>query len=262
MTDTPAASPHPTRRAEFWAGARATLPLIVGAIPFGIIFGAVAIPPAGKLSPLATAAMSAFVFAGSSQFIAAGLVAAETGVWVIILTTFVVNLRHALYSATLAPHMKHLSQRWLLPLGFWLTDETFVVAVQRYHQRDGAPYKHWYTLGSSLFMYLNWQACTWVGILAGSQIEDAERWGLDFAMVVTFIGMVVPMVTSRPVALAVGVAGVTALLAEPLPHRLGLMLAAVLGVLAGTLAERRWPGEPAPVTPQTQTDAAAEDSDA
>ncbi len=240
-TETPAASPHPTRRAEFWAGARATIPLIIGAIPFGIIFGAVAIAPAGKLSPLATAAMSAFVFAGSSQFIAAGLVAAETGVWVIILTTFVVNLRHALYSATLAPHMKHLSQRWLLPLGFWLTDETFVVAAQRYHQRDGAPFKHWYILGSAVFMYANWQLCTWLGILVGQQIEDLARWGLDFAMIVTFIGMAVPMVKNRPTLLAVLVAGATAVIAYPLPNRLGLMLAAVLGVAAGALAERSWP---------------------
>lgn len=216
----------------------------IGAIPFGIAFGAVAIAPAGKLSPLAAGAMSAFVFAGSSQFIAAGLVTSGAGLLVIILTTFVVNLRHALYSATLAPHMKHLPRRWLLPLGFWLTDESFVVSAHRYHQRDDAPHKHWFVFGASLFMYLNWQACTWIGILAGSQIEDPGRWGLDYAMSVTFLGIVVPMVTSRPVALAVAVAGVTAVLAHSLPYNMGLMLAALLGVTAGVLAERRWPEKP------------------
>lgn len=249
LTASPPASPAPTRRAEFLAGVRATIPLVVGAIPFGIIFGAVAIAPAGKLSPLAAGAMSAFVFAGSSQFIAAGLVASGTGLLVLILTTFIINLRHGLYSATLAPYMKHLPRRWLLPLGFWLTDETFVVAVRRYYERDDAPHKHWFMLGSSLFMYLNWQACTWVGILAGSQIEDASRWGLDYAMSVTFLGMVVPMVTSRPVALAVGVAATTAVLAGPLPYNLGLMLAALLGVAAGVLAERRWPEKSSPPAP-------------
>src|SRR5512135_2810064 len=110
--------------AEFLAGAKATFPLIVGAIPFGIIFGALA--AASGLSFAATAAMSAFVFAGSAQFIAVGLVAAGTGWPFIVLTTFVVNLRHMLYSATLAPHVKRLPQRWKIPLAFWLTDETFV----------------------------------------------------------------------------------------------------------------------------------------
>jgi len=103
-----------TRTAEFWGGVRATIPLVIGAIPFGIIFGALAVN--SGLSAGATAAMSAFVFAGSSQFIAAGLFGGGAGVLIIILTTFVVNLRHSLYSVTLAPHMKHLPQRWLAPL--------------------------------------------------------------------------------------------------------------------------------------------------
>ena len=88
-----------SRQSEFWAGLRATLPLVLGAIPFGIIFGAVAV--SSGLSPLTAQAMSVFVFAGASQFIAAGLFASGAGLFVIILTTFVVNLRHSLYSITL-----------------------------------------------------------------------------------------------------------------------------------------------------------------
>ncbi len=126
-----------TRRSEFWDGVRATFPLVVGAIPFGIIFGALAVN--SGLSVGATAAMSAFVFAGSAQFVATGLVAGGAGILVIILTTFVVNLRHSLYSATLAPHVKHLPQRWLVPLGFWLTDETFLVVAERFRRTDQSP---------------------------------------------------------------------------------------------------------------------------
>jgi 4-azaleucine resistance transporter AzlC len=228
-----------SRRAEFWAGVKATFPLVVGAIPFGIIFGALAVT--SGLSPGATQAMSAFVFAGSSQFIAAGLVASGTGSLVIILTTFVVNLRHMLYAATLAPRVKELPRRWLLPLGFWLTDETFVVTAHRYDQPDDSPNKHWFFLGSEIFMYTNWQLCTFIGLKAGEAIDNAASWGLDFAMVVTFIGMLVPTVKNRPAAASVLVAGLTALLANPLPHKLGLILAAILGILAGVLAEQRWP---------------------
>lgn len=221
--------------AEFLAGARDTFPLIVGAIPFGIIFGTLA---AGSgLSLAATVSMSAFVFAGSAQFIAAGLVAAGTGWPFIVLTTFVVNLRHALYSATLAPYIKPLPRRWQIPLAFWLTDETFAVAVKRYHQADSSPYRHWYYLGSALFMYLNWQLCTWVGVTVGQLIPNVAAWGLDFAMPVTFIGMVTPYLKNRPMVVTVVISGLVALLAYPLPNKLGLILAAVVGIGAGIIAE-------------------------
>jgi predicted branched-subunit amino acid permease len=78
--------------------------------------------------------MSAFVFAGSAQFIAVGLISSATALPIIIATTFIVNLRHMLYSATLAPHLKGISQRWLLPLAFWLTDESFVVAAKHFEE--------------------------------------------------------------------------------------------------------------------------------
>ncbi|MBX3049141.1 MAG: AzlC family ABC transporter permease [Anaerolineales bacterium] len=230
-------------RAALLAGMRDTFPLLVGAAPFGLIFGALAM--ASGLSAWGAAAMSALVFAGSSQFIAVGLIAAGTPVLVIALTTLVVNLRHMLYSATLAPKLKGLPLRWLLPLGFWLTDESFVVAAKQFDEQPQDPHNRWYLLGSELAMYTNWQLATWVGILAGSQIRDPQSWGLDYAMVVTFLGMLVPMLKGRPMLAAALVAGGTALLAQGLPHQLGLMLAALLGVTAGVLAERVWPPQAA-----------------
>jgi 4-azaleucine resistance transporter AzlC len=224
-----------SRREEFWAGARDTFPLIVGAIPFGIIFGALGVT--SGLSPAATLSMSLFVFAGSAQFIAAGLVAQGVSIPFIVLTTFVVNLRHALYSATLAPHVRHLSQKWLLPLGFWLTDETFAVVVTRYNRGDSSPHKHWYQLGSSIAMYGNWQLCTLIGLVAGQSFQGIENLGLNFAMIVTFIGLVVPAVQTRPILLSVIVAGVVALLAYPLDNKIGLILAALCGVIVGVVAE-------------------------
>lgn len=220
-----------TRGREFRAGIRATFPLVVGAVPFGIIFGAVAVN--SGLSAPAAQAMSLFVFAGSAQFIGAGLVAGGAGLAIIILTTFVVNLRHALYSVSLAPHMKHLPQRWLLPLGFWLTDESFVVVIDRYTRRDKSPFKHWFFLGSAVFMYVNWQVCTFIGIRAGQAIPNPQSWGLDFALPVTFIGMLMPSLRSRPMLLSALAAGATAILLHGLPNQLGLIAAALTGVGAG-----------------------------
>lgn len=225
-----------SRRSEFRDGIKATLPLVIGAIPFGIIYGAVAVT--SGLSASAAAAMSAFVFAGSSQFIAAGLLAGGAGLFVIVLTTFVVNLRHALYAASLAPHMKGLPQRWLVPLGFWLTDESYVVVIARYQKQDPSPFKHWFYLGSALFMYANWQLCTWIGIVAGQAIPNPQNWGLDFALAVTFIGMVVPGLRVRSVAVSVAAAALSALAFNGLPNKLGLMVAALLGVAAGVTAGR------------------------
>jgi 4-azaleucine resistance transporter AzlC len=224
-----------TPKQEFSAGVRATLPLIAGAIPFGIIFGAIGVN--NGLSPAGTLGMSLFVFAGSAQFIAAGLVGAGAAAPIIILTTFIVNLRHALYSASLAPYMNHLPQRWLLPLGFWLTDESYAVTIKRYIKADDAPYKHWFFFGSAVAMYTNWQICTLIGVIAGSAFEDAASWGLDFAMVVTFIGIVVPLIITHPMLIAVIVAGSTAVLFDGLPNKIGLFIAAACGITAGYFAE-------------------------
>ena len=226
---------NPTRRGELWAGIKDTFPLVVGAIPFGIIFGATA--SSYNLSAGGAVAMSLFVFAGSAQFIASTLIANQTSALIIIVTTFVVNLRHALYSASLAPHTKKLSQRWLLPLAFWLTDESFVVAISRYNEPDTSPYKHWYLLGSEVFMYINWNLCTVIGIIAGQRIPNPKSWGLDFALVVTFIGIVVPSVKNRPILIAVIVSAITATLTNSLPNKLGLFIAAILGVTAGLISE-------------------------
>lgn len=219
------------RRAEFTAGAKATLPLIVGAIPFGIIFGTLAEP--SGLSAWGALAMSLIVFAGSSQFIALGLLAAGAAIPVIIATTFVVNLRHLLYSANLVPKVRHLPQRWRIPLAFGLTDETFAAVSGRYMGSDDITHAHWFYLGSMLAMYGNWVLCTALGVGLGELFPDMTQWGLDFAMSVTFIGMVVPYLRNTPMWAAVIVSGAMAMATVGMPHKLGLMVAAVCGISTG-----------------------------
>ena len=234
-----------SRKRSFLYGARDMLPMLVGAVPFGILFGALA--TAAGLSFYATMAMSLFVFAGSSQFVAATLIGQGVGVAVIVMTTFFVNLRHALYSASLGPYFKGLPQKWLLPLGFFLTDESYAVVIKRFTESsdiqspDGespaGSVRHWYCLGASLAMYVNWQICTAIGIVAGNSLENLSEWGLEFAMVVTFIGIVVPLIDRMPMLVAAVVAIVVALLARDMVHNLGLIVASVAGVTAGFVAE-------------------------
>jgi len=229
-------SARTAKRRELLAGMRDTLPLLLGAFPFGLIYGALA--ASSGLSSAAAILMAVCVFAGSSQFIAVGLVAAQTPVAIIVFTTLIVNLRHMLYSATLLPYLQHLPQKWRLPLAFWLTDETFAVTIHRFQQEDASPYKHWYQLGSSLAMYVNWQFWCLLGLLLGKRIPDAQAWGLDVAMPVTFIGMLIPFVKSKPIAVCVLTAGAASLLTWQLPYKSGILLATFMGIAAGLLAQR------------------------
>ena len=227
---------HPRRWTEIWTGARDSLPMLLGAAPFGIIFGTLAAP--SGLSAGAALAMSLCVFAGSSQFIALTLLASGTGLAVILVTTLVVNLRHALYSATLLPHVAGLRQRWRIPLAFWLTDETFAVVQHRYGAPDRSPHKHYYYLGSCLAMYSNWFLWTLAGVMLGRSVPRLEHMGLEFAMAATFTGIVVPMLKNRPMLGAALGAAAVALAARGLPYKLGLMLAALTGVVIGVLLEQ------------------------
>jgi 4-azaleucine resistance transporter AzlC len=229
--------PHPNRLSSFAAGARDTLPMLVGAAPFGMIFGTLV--TAGPLAAWQGQLMSMSVYAGSSQFIATGLVAGHASLLVIWLTTFIVNLRHMLYAATLLPYVAHLPLRWRFTLGFLLTDESFAVMNRYYRMHEKAPLGHWYFLGSCLAMYGNWQLWTLIGLLFGAVFPQLQALGLDFAMVVTFLSIIVPQLRHLPHFTAALAAGTAAFLLRGLPYKLGLMSAVVIGVATG-MALTHW----------------------
>ncbi|MFC3282813.1 AzlC family ABC transporter permease [Litchfieldella rifensis] len=226
-----------SRTRELLDGARHILPLLLGAIPFAILFGSLAID--AGLTTAQTLGMSLLVFAGAAQFVAITLLAGSAGAAVVLSTTLVINLRHLLYSAALQPHVRHLPSRWRVLLAFWLTDEAYAVVQQRYARDDGSSCKHWFYLGSALAMYANWQLFTLVGVLFGQRVPNLTAWGLDFAMLATFIGIVVPTLRNRPSLAAALVAGGTALASRDLPFQSGMLVAAVAGIVVGVLLERR-----------------------
>ena len=143
---------------------------MVGVIPFGLIFG-VLVVSSGVL-PLPGQAMSSIIFAGSAQFVASQLIAAGTPALVIVLTIGVVNLRHALYSASLAPYLKSLKPGWKWLLAYLLTDEAYAMTILHYVETDGgvqtlsdetgqqanmAPdLRHWFFLGAGLTLWSVW----------------------------------------------------------------------------------------------------------
>ncbi|APR36567.1 branched-chain amino acid ABC transporter permease [Paraburkholderia sp. SOS3] len=224
------------RLTAFTAGARDTIPMLIGAAPFGVIFGTLV--AAGPLHLWHGQLMSLIVFAGSAQFIALGLVAGHASLAVIWATTFVVNLRHVLYSATLAPHVAHLPARWRWALGGLLTDEVFAVAWAHYRLHPPGSVGPYYFLGSGLSMYLNWQIWTLAGLLFGAAFPGLQSLGLDFAMVATFIAIVVPQLVALRYLAAAVTAGALAFFWQAWPYKLGLLAAVFAGVAVGVLLSR------------------------
>jgi len=218
-----------------WAGVRAESPILVGVFPFGMIYGALA-RDAG-FSPFAAQMMSSIVFAGSSQFVGAKLIGEGAPALVIVLTIAVVNLRHMLYSASIAEYVRDLPLRWKVLLSYLLTDEAYAAAIVHYETDGLKPESHWFFLGAGLALWLTWQFSTALGIFAGAAIPPS--WRLDFALPLTFLAMVVPVLKDLPIVAAALTAGITALLAFGLPYKLGLIAAALAGILVGTILERR-----------------------
>lgn len=234
MTDTAI-----TRRSEWWAGVRALAPMLLGVAPFGLIYGVLAVG-AGMPAWLACA-MSAVVFGGASQMILTQLWAAGTPALLIAATVAMVNLRHALYSATIAPALAHLPARWKMLIAYLLTDEAFAAMTQRLtddaqHRR----YRHWFFFGAGFSLWASWQLSTLAGVLVGAQVPRGLP--LDFFLPLTFIAIIVPGLKHRSHVAAAVASAALAVACFSLPHKLGLMTAALGGIAVGMLVLGGKPG--------------------
>jgi 4-azaleucine resistance transporter AzlC len=223
-----------TPRSQFFAGVRDLLPILLGVMPFGLIYGIAAVT--AGIPPLQAFLMSSIVFSGSAQFAATQLIAHGALASVVIFSILVVNLRHVMYSATIAPHFKNLSIRWKSFLAYLLTDEAFAMTVTRFNEQPDMPYKGWYFFGAGMSLWVTWQAATAVGVFAGGQIPTS--WSLDFTIALTFLALCIPAVRDRSTAAAAVVGGVAAVILRGMPFQLGLVTAAVLGIAAGYGVEK------------------------
>jgi len=224
-----------SRSQQFFSGIRDELPILVGVVPFGMIYGILAL--SAGLIPIDAQAMSSVIFAGSAQFMTVQLIKAQTPVLVIILTGFVINLRHALYSASLAPYTRNLSAGWKALLSYLLTDEAYAVTITNYAREGEARYAHWHFFGAGLALWTSWQISTAVGIFLGAQVP--ESWGLDFTLPLTFIALVVPALKNRSGIVTAAVASVAAIAFISLPFKLGLIAATLVAIAVGMWMETR-----------------------
>jgi 4-azaleucine resistance transporter AzlC len=224
-----------TPRSVFIDGVKAILPVLLGIIPFGTIFGVTAV--AQGLPAIHALGMSLFIFAGAAQLVAVQLITNGAPLLVIWASTFFINLRFMMYSTSLAPHFRDASNPIKGWLSFLIADQIYAVSIIRYTERPDAPYKPYFFLGGGMTLVAAWNISTAVGVFLGAQVPAS--WSLDFAVPLTFLALVFPALKDWPAALAAVSAGVTAVLAANLPYNLGLIVAALTGILIGYLAETR-----------------------
>jgi len=221
--------------AAFIAGAKAIVPVLLALLPFGLAFGATA--TGSGLSAVEALGMSVFVFAGAAQLAAVPLLSAGASVAIVLLTVLVVNLRlTTLYSASLAPHFGRLPAGWKGLLAYLLTDQAYAATITRFDEGEtNEPDKRWYYLGVALAIWVTWQAATVSGVVLGAWAS--EGWSLEFVLPLIFIAAAVPAIKDRATGAASLSAGIAALFCATLPLNLGLITAALAGVLGGLVAE-------------------------
>jgi predicted branched-subunit amino acid permease len=229
--------PASTPKAAFWRGARGAAPFVIVVGPFGVLFGVVA-REAG-LDLVATLGMSVLVIAGAAQFTALQLMIDHAPTLIVILTALAVNLRTAMYSAALTPHLGAAPLRVRALAAYLVVDQTFAASLVEYEKRRDMTLaeKLAFFFGSAAPVVPVWYGATLAGALLGQSIPP--DYALDFAVPITFLALTAPMLRTLAhlVAAAVSVAG--ALAFAWVPYSGGLLIAAALAMLAGAEVERR-----------------------
>jgi branched chain amino acid efflux pump len=228
--------PEPSIRRAYWQGFRDGLPFLLVIVPFGMLFGLLAREAGWSLAEIL--AMSVMVIAGASQFTALQLLSEHAPVLIVAATALAVNLRMAMYSASLAPHVgaAPLWQRALA--AYFLVDQTYGASMNRYalQPRMSVAQKVAHFFGACTPVCGPWYLATWAGAVAGTAIPGALA--LDFAVPITFIAIVAPSLTSLPHLAAAVVSVAVALALAWIPYNLWLIVAGVVAMLAGAAVER------------------------
>lgn len=222
------------RRGGLVDGARAIAPLLLAVVPFGLVLGVTA--AASLVGGGLGIATSFIIFAGAAQLVTVQLIDSGTSLAVVIATALVVNVRHLMYSAAMAPHFSEFPRRSRFVLPYLLTDQAFAVSMLRYETATDPLYKRWYYTGAGFTLWASWQLSTIAGVLVGAQIP--ESLGLEFAIPLVFLVLLIPVVQTRPGLVAGVVGGVVAVAVSGAPYGLGLVIGAMTGVLAGVLVEQ------------------------
>ncbi|WP_339644270.1 AzlC family ABC transporter permease [Jannaschia helgolandensis] len=229
-------------RSPFRRGVAEGLPFLVIMVPFGALFGVLGVEAGLPIAQVM--GFSVLVIAGASQFTAVQLMLDSVPAVIVVLSALAVNLRMAMYSAAMVPHIgaAPLWQRSLI--AYFLVDQTYALSVSAYEDRVdwGVADKVAYFAGTALPVFPAWVGSTFVGAVLGARVPD--EWALDFALPLAFLALVGPLLKTRAHVAAAFVSVVGALALVWVPWNLGLILAAILALMTGAEVERRTAARP------------------
>lgn len=213
-----------------------TIPLLIGALPFGVLMG-LTIVEAESVNNFIGWLSSALIFAGAAQIAMTSLLGSGGSVLLAIAVGLVINARHMMYSAALTPRFR-TQPRWFRILApYWLIDQVFaVIDTQIENDMSDRDFRvYWLTI--ALTFYVMWHLFVTAGMFLGPVIP--ESWPVEFGVPAMFIGIVVPALKTRPAAVAAVVGALVGATASTLPLGLGLLVGGLVGIVAGTVADRR-----------------------
>lgn len=209
------------------------LPMSVGLIPWALVMG-MAMISAG-FTPLQAMGMNLIVFAGTAQLGTLPLIVAGVPLWLIVVTALALNLRFVIFSAAIAQGFRGIGAplRWYC--GHLLTDGVFACCLEKMLKVDDPHWRLGYYLAPSLWSWLLWQVFALIGVFAAGSIP--KHWSLEFMATIALLVLLVPLARQRPMLVAALSSGATAVLLRGMPLRLGLIVAIVVGIVAGFAAE-------------------------
>ena len=209
------------------------LPVVMGYLPVGFAYGVLGVN--AGISTLNTILMSLIVFAGSAQLMATGFFAQGLNPFSIIITTFIVNLRHLLMSASLSTHMKEWKKIEVAGFCYELTDETFAVHSLRFNSGDTAALP---SMTINLICQLSWVVGTILGALAGNLISDVRPFALDYALPAMFIALLILQIHNRKhIFVAISGALISIVLWKIGITQWNVIIATVIGATLGAVLE-------------------------
>lgn len=224
-----------TTKSAFWAGFRAACPFILVAAPFAFLFGVLA-TKAG-LNVFEALAFSIVVVAGAAQFTALQLMEDNAPTLIILASALAVNLRMAMYSASITPYLGSVPFWYRALASYFLVDQAYALSIVAFEDEPDMPQPHKlaYFFGTVAPVVPLWYAFTIVGALVGQEIP--EGWAIDFIMPLAFIALVGPMLRTPAHMVAAFIAVTVSLLTVGIPYNLGLLVGGISGMMAGARTE-------------------------
>lgn len=217
------------RKEAFIKGFTDTIPLGISVSIYGVVYGVLGAKTG--LSIYTILGLSLFVFAGASQIISVQMLAQSCSVFSIVMTIFIVNLRHYLMAASISPHLSKVSNKMKMVNAYFMTDESYAVSYTHFQKDEASPF---YFLGSGLNIYLFWGASGVIGYFFGNFIPKELNYIFDFAFVASFIAMLVPMVKDvQTIAVVIASGFLSIIISKNVPGKWYILIASIAASFVG-----------------------------